>query len=910
MPEVSGPTRRNHDQGAHDKDSRDTDSDDMNSHHVDSYARTYEQLPKPPHELDVVPNWMQHFSGHSGSTFKDSARDDRQGQLQNLASSKQRQHGTHYSDFDASLDRFRLKLASNSVEAVQKELDENFDSVAKEDFLWIQELQLHGYTTEEIAALLITEKHDSPWIYFESRQYPIETIILSHHVPFCVHQEGQDVDAILATAIGGLKEEHRPSLESCNENLSFIQELCGIAGVVPKTRDLAKWIGSVTFVEDQDGLTAAVTYQCNVSSKSETEPSESPLLLSHHNNREKRDIEQSSKILQGLEHLCSAIALAQRSGMCCDSFTILKIHSTPHFQAVMELCRVQVTTVLILKSRFASFLDDLRFSGAESYNYLTPRFPDDFDEWFLMRYYRTSESFLNTYSLVTQFLILGFFSYINAHVGSLHQFFLDTPLSDVWLFGTEDPKYESPSITASLYRLTCLEGMIQKPVFAFREDRGEDYNRLARYDMLASPEDLVDTWGPGQFVPSDLDAHKLSAIIIGGGVIKPVAENSETLHWSNDVEPRHEFQVAFSSKKKVLIAGGVVPNGACQVNKSARWASFEISLSNLGTAADYWKFTEFQVGAVVTGQQFVGAQAGFNKTWTWHPGNSWKMVNLSMIADDLPFNILDRPWGLQVSACTGVSKRVPLRILLADTMPAFAKGLALSPSWLILQQRGLITALMAGGENIRLWYDELQSLPNFLDLQILTKRLIRHILLVLRDTGIDREGKIFKIGCPEEHGESMYTYLPIPCENENLWAQILKDSEDCATFAYMTDICLETDEHRCQKTNPWHCPSLDTAVQHFRPANDPIIVPEQAWDLVTDRLYWIGMPSSGLQARVVQSANSPFPRLHISKSIVPQRTRARLGTLSRLLGSKKDRLREKQFEKGFVKDVIILSQPT
>lgn len=66
--------------------------------------------------------------------------------------------------------------------------------------------------------------------------------------------------------------------------------------------------------------------------------------------------------------------------------------------------------------------------------------------------------------------------------------------------------------------------------------------------------------GPGQFVPSDLDAHRLGATIIGSGVIKPNAKNRKTLHWSNDIEPRHEFLVEFSSTEKVLIAGGVVPS--------------------------------------------------------------------------------------------------------------------------------------------------------------------------------------------------------------------------------------------------------------------------------------------------------------------------------------------------------------
>jgi hypothetical protein len=454
--------------------------------------------------------------------------------------------------------------------------------------------------------------------------------------------------------------------------------------------------------------------------------------------------------------------------------------------------------------------------------------------------------------------------------------------------------------------------MIQNPVLVFGEGRAREQKTQGSYDLLASPEALVDTWGPGQFVTSSTTAgtQNLTAIMIGGGVVKPTVENNKVLHWSNDVEPRHKFSVHFSSTEKVLIAGGVQVNGACQANRTERWSSFIGSLKNLGTAAHYWRFTGFQAGVAVMGQQFAGGQLQFNKTWTWHPGNSWKRQHLSLIADELPFSELDQPWGLQVSACTGVARRVPLRLLLADTMPIFAENLALPPGWTTLRQRGIIKALEQGSQNLKQWYDELCNLPNFQDLQILTKRLIRHILLVLRDTGIDRDHKTFLIACPQDctAGQPISMCLYVPCENASLWAKILEDSENCATFAYMTNLCLESQEHKCQKTHPWYCPSLDTAVQQLRPRKEPIIMPTQAWNLEINSLYWIGMPESGLQARVVKSADSPFLRLYISKSGVPEKTRARLGTMSRLFGPKMDRLREKQIETWPAEDVLILSQ--
>ncbi|KAH8746713.1 hypothetical protein BGZ57DRAFT_184192 [Hyaloscypha finlandica] len=148
-------------------------------------------------------------------------------------------------------------------------------------------------------------------------------------------------------------------------------------------------------------------------------------------------------------------------------------------------------------------------------------------------------------------------------------------------------------------------------------------------------------------------------------------------------------------------------------------------------------------------------------------------------------------------------------------MPSFAQNLALPPGWTTIQEREIITALKKG--DIKKWYNELCDLPNFRELQTLVWRLIKYILLVLRDTGVDREHKTFRIACAQDYTsrEPITMCLPIRCENSSLWAKILTDSEHCATFAYMTPICLESEEHKSQKTNPWHCPSLDTAVYHY-----------------------------------------------------------------------------------------------
>ena len=50
---------------------------------------------------------------------------------------------------------------------------------------------------------------------------------------------------------------------------------------------------------------------------------------------------------------------------------------------------------------------------------------------------------------------------------------------------------------------------------------------------------------------------------------------------------------------------------------------------------------------------------------------------------------------------------MPLRLLLADTLPAFAENLALQAEWNALYEQGIIRALQQGGSELKQWYNAL-----------------------------------------------------------------------------------------------------------------------------------------------------------------------------------------------------------
>ncbi|CZR54710.1 uncharacterized protein PAC_04594 [Phialocephala subalpina] len=821
---------------------------------------------------------------------------------------------------EISSQTLRIALASQELQPVKNLLDDHFSLVAKGDFEWLPELRDHGYSTDEIAQLLLDEETDSPWIFFEPRILAKEEIILDHHQPYCVHfggtkfTEGTDFDSSLSKREN---DNRRASWTSNEESLRHIQELCGLAGIAPNNRDRRKWFGSVYFEEERGMLAASISYQpclpdgigANLGSEISTKDDAAQDIL----------VKTMSNCHKALESLCDGIGYAQRRGLCCNSFTFLLLTPQGSHCEIIELVRVEVEPVKELLLNVAKltqslYTDDIaiRKSILSNTSFLDRIFPETMRHSLITGLFMGWANRVNHVSLVVQFLCVAFSSYLTAHLGPIQPFFLDAPLRAIRLLGSQNFASNGPALTASLYKFTCMHDMLQGPVLAFKDSFATGTrDEQESYDLFACPEDLVDTWGPGQFLASSVeskaDGGKLTAIMLGGGVIKPTSAKSNTkvLHWSNETDPRHDSPVRFTRKEPLIISGVVNINATCQSDTVQRWSSFVASLTNIGTTPEYWRYTEFQAGMALMGQQFVGGQVQFNKTWTWHPGNSWKHQYLGLIADNLPLAELDRPWGVLVSACTGVARRVPLRHLLADVMPAFAGNLIETPqTWQALQP-GIVQALKQGSSNVKQWYDGLSNQPDFQELQSFTRRLIRHILLVLRDTGIDRDHKTFRIACPQGHtgGEPITMCLPIPCEKASLWAQILTDTEHCATFACMTTLCFESQEHKCQGTTPWHCPSLDTAVQQLRTHKEPIVIQTQAWSLEIDAMYWIGSPESGLQAKVVKPANSTTLRLQISKSKIPQKTRARIGAMSR----KRGHLRERQIDTWPAEDVLVLS---
>jgi hypothetical protein len=240
--------------------------------------------------------------------------------------------------------------------------------------------------------------------------------------------------------------------------------------------------------------------------------------------------------------------------------------------------------------------------------------------------------------------------------------------------------------------------------------------------------------------------------------------------------------------------------------------------------------------------------------------------------------------------------------LLADVMVPFVESRLSKPLlWEELRQRKVVETFRNGGLDV--WFDELS--PALRETAI---HIVRSMLEILKDTGIDKNGEELVIAWVRKG--SPYSCLRLRCENTSLWALILADSEHCATFACITPLCLEIEKHNCRGLTvaPWHNVTnlLDTAVCPQLSNRELATVANSVapWKLQHQVSYWIGKSGSNLIAKVWLTNEDSEPRLVVKQKRIPEKYRSRLPkTMVERLG----RLRERQASETFAKQVVILA---
>lgn len=766
-------------------------------------------------------------------------------------------------------------------------LEKHFSEVAVGEYSWVWELRSLGYNPTEIADELLEKAIHGPWI-FEPFEVPdTQPYLHNFHQSRCVHGSGPrpEQPPALSNTKGELLDHHMET-DPGSAQLSLRQCLdyfCGLGGARPASHgSLETELASVTFHEEDS---MAIVTQIGP--------------------------EDDEPVLALLESLERAARVLQDLGGCCDSFTFLYEHEN-----CVEMHKVQFSLIRRLRQQIGQAARSKQDS--EVLGLISQILPWIGEALPLIDLSTSDFDPASLYSLAAQFLSLALLSYAQAHCGPIRPFFLDTPLRCVVLTGRNNSELHPGLLccVGSLVELTCMGDMTGQPVFAFRfltcVDKATLPNLASKkFDLIACPEDILDTWGPGQATTPMDDPSLFLSISVGGGVIVPVErKDPETiqLHWSRESVPSTELKYPFNRDSKYTIGTTLSENTCCRVDSRVQLRNAVPMLEDMGTFSSYWDISERQVGVGIQSSPAGMAAFQFNQTWVKMAGETKKSTLLGQQA--IHIADLESLFGVQVSVCTGIARRVRLRDLLADVLPAYIAGLvAKPPLWkALVNDYGILLALRE--LDLKTWLDKLSH-----EHQMAFECLVFAILLLLRDTGIDRNAQNFIIACLQP--DLPLRCFKVPCKKENYWARMLADSDDVATFAYITTQCLETDRIKCRGLEASWVNStalLRTEVSCYEERTAAVTAAATTaigssssttqWALKHSQAYLIGKPDSALFVQVDRPNDKTEPRLLVSISSIPPAYLYRFYRKGR--PGKPRRLKEKKAFDDFAEGCVVL----
>ncbi|KAF2161081.1 hypothetical protein M409DRAFT_59356 [Zasmidium cellare ATCC 36951] len=754
------------------------------------------------------------------------------------------------SDRRPPLDRIFTALIRRSEEYVlQLILDNNFEDLTGTDkWKWLEDVIQLGYTTDRISRLLVEHQEQRPWISFEP---PVTTHRLpgrDWHVAGCIHHPDDVGDDFMT------RQPDDFSDTSAVEVNHLVASLCGLAGFVPSSSWFeSNWCSEVSFAEQDQSQQAVALIRCQ---------------------------NHVARHISSLRGFCTAAAELQRTGRCCDSYTVLCKTGERSVQACQIPFDLGVKMLVLLddvSKRKRRAWEDLTSCAVEIVRRI-PGLTTILDTW------RNS---LSICALAEHILCLSLASYSQGHTGDLDLFFLECSLKGVDLLGTDssdvDPR---PMVRFQPIRLSCLDGMLEAPVMAFTVampgdpwiEPHQENRENGAHDLIATPEQILDIWGPGFIIPEFISeaATRSACIVIGGGVVYPVADGK--YHWTRRLDVSHAYHLAkIDLKEPIEIGANVeVANGLCSHNISGMRAKSAEYRRPLGTYDPFWLHDrEREIGAQVG--MYVVPQ--FVSKSQKNDGISLKKREMDRLrAHRLDPAFLESTWGLQVSLCSGFAKRVKIRELLADLLPLYAERyIHQYPEWEKLRDDFNIPEELRQGNKAllkQIGASDRRSLLALCD-------LIEGLMSTLQTTGIDTTGRHFIVALfPTSHEEPIES-LHFTTEADNLWTNILRDTSMTCTFAYFTTSCLQLKNFGCRMAEArWHgqVPFLETEVYRAFESR-PTKTTASTFRLEDGDTYAIG-PETGIQrlvwmsmalhAAVVRPHPAEDARLIVRQSLIPQ----------------------------------------
>ena len=552
----------------------------------------------------------------------------------------------------------------------------------------------------------------------------------------------------------------------------------------------------------------AVTEEINPKSREDVSMTDAESISSYDSalkpsNYELWDQEHAIMAIGALENLLLAIQTLNKLKGCCDSFSILTC-SKPAI-AKVSVCHYGELEELVTELQQYSKASDQRNAGwTKSLARMCEKILTCWHWEHIVKDYLTSSlghsisatRCLHLCALIAQVCSVAIVTYTRGHSREFTHDSLSRSVDTFKLLGSD---LGGPFVIAARVDLGCLGEMLQRPIWVFyTSDRVIDTTQ--KFSLSTQIEDLLDLWGGSiTSAPQEQQPPKVS-IQIGGGKISFIDERKEAgeevlCHWTSD----HDIETiaSFFPVNNSLLIGVTLENPHCNLTSPICYEHLESSLFFMGTRPPQWKLKGQNFG-ITAGAK--GASASYTVALVKEDGKSRKKRILEHWEKNHSLFVLNEPVGLEVSICTGIARRVPLRRLFHG---AVLEHLSRTVDWWSEVTTILDELATIGSNRIfdEFWRTALSSKQRDV-LEAATEVL----LFAMEYTGVDKDANLVlwwpetDIGGPRAIRLDKATYT-----GTKTWISMIEDSESCAVFGLLSTRCLEHHELRkCRNSHGNH----------------------------------------------------------------------------------------------------------
>jgi hypothetical protein len=340
--------------------------------------------------------------------------------------------------------------------------------------------------------------------------------------------------------------------------------------------------------------------------------------------------------------------------------------------------------------------------------------------------------------------------------------------------------------------------MLRKNVWVFSPDILSSTNplldaasnvvRRANFDVESTISELCDIWG-GRILADGQTAKKGRVkISMGCGYLQQVygVSSNATLHWT-PVDDGLGIPLSVLRNSSRVVVGATRINEHCRLTRDSCQRLLANSLFNMRAKPHWWQLAGLELGiGLGLGGGPAALNAGMNAAWARFDGTTIKDSIISQWNATPLLTVLNEPWGLELSLCTGVARRVRFRELLDDAVASYLGRCV--RNW--EQIRGIITKI----RSVQSDQDLADLLGPVNDEQFEVLREAVNVFLQAICHSRVSDGQLF-LWWPEPNN---FTPRGIKIDkswwgSKNPWLRMLEDSERCAVFGIATTRCLLND---------------------------------------------------------------------------------------------------------------------